>query len=229
MSLMLQQLVELCTSPAGLYWVLLASDTSIAVAYFAIPITMAVVLRDRRDDIPYPWLWTLFVTFIVACGLTHVVHVLSATSGPEHIWLLAVVSLFCALASVGTAVAFALILPQIKLLPSPIQQRAKLERLVAHRTLEKDRLIREINHRIGNQLQIIGSIISIEARKAEGEETHAVLQRLRTELDKMAHEHVERSRADYLEHDVRQMDGSPPAPSRPDGLSVGRDAAVAGG
>jgi|SRR3954469_10386563 hypothetical protein len=223
---MLQQIIELCTSPTGIYWLLLGSDISIAVAYFAIPITMAVVLRDRRDDIPYPWLWTLFVTFIVACGLTHVAHVLSAAAGPDHMWLLAVVSVFCAVASVGTAVAFAFILPQIRLLPSPVQQRAELERLVTQRTLEKDQLIREINHRIGNQLQIIGSIISIEARKAEGEETHASLQRLRTEVDKMAREHVERSRADYLEHDVRQADGSPPVASAPENLSIGAQAAA---
>lgn len=59
-----------------------------------------------------------------------------------------VVSVFCAVASVGTAVAFAFILPQIRLLPSPVQQRAELEHLVAQRTLEKDRLIREINHRV---------------------------------------------------------------------------------
>jgi hypothetical protein len=55
---------------------------TIAVAYFAILITMAVVLPDRHDDIPYPWLWTLFVTFIVACGMTHVAHVLAAAAGP---------------------------------------------------------------------------------------------------------------------------------------------------
>jgi hypothetical protein len=225
---MLYQFLELCLSPTGLYWLVLGSDISIAVAYFAIPITMAVVLRHRRDDIPYPWLWTLFVTFIVACGLTHVSHVLSAAGGPEHMWLLAAISVFCALASVGTAVAFAMILPQIRLLPSPTQQRAELAKIVAQRTLEKDRLIREINHRVGNQLQVIGSLISIEARKAQGEEAHAALQRLRHEVDKMAREHVERSRADYLEHDVRQADGSAPVTSTPDAVSsIGAQAAAA--
>src|SRR5690348_6649477 len=109
---MIQQFLDLCSSPTGLYWLLLASDVSIAVAYFAIPITMAVVLRDRRDDIPYPWLWILFVTFIVACGLTHGAHVVSAAAGAEHTWLVAAVSLFCAFTSVGTAIAFAVILPQ---------------------------------------------------------------------------------------------------------------------
>jgi hypothetical protein len=65
---MLDPLIAFCTSTGGLIWLLIASDLSIALAYFAIPVVMAVVLRERREDIPYPWLWTLFVTFIVAAG-----------------------------------------------------------------------------------------------------------------------------------------------------------------
>lgn len=104
---MLNQIIELCTSSTGLYWIVLSSDVSIALAYFAIPITMAIVLRDRKDDIPYPWLWTLFVTFIVACGLTHTAHVWSAATGTDYLEAHAGIGLFCALTSVGTAIAFA--------------------------------------------------------------------------------------------------------------------------
>src|SRR5947209_14167357 len=83
---MLEQLLALCTSGAGLYWLVVISDISIAAAYFAIPVTMALVLRHRKADIPYPWLWSLFVTFIVACGLTHVAHVWAA-AGTENLWV----------------------------------------------------------------------------------------------------------------------------------------------
>jgi hypothetical protein len=169
---------------------------------------MAVVLRHRKDDIPYPWLWTLFVTFIVACGLTHVVHAWSAITSVEYLWAHAIIGLFCALASVGTALAFAFILPQIKLLPSPAQQRAELEKLVAQRTSEKDQLIREINHRVGNQLQIISSMLSVESRRAETNESHAILGRLKTELDKMAQDHIRRSQVDYLGLGIGATDGT---------------------
>ena len=91
---MLEPLIQLCTSAAGLFWLVLASDVSIAIAYFAIPVTMAVVLRQRRDDIPYPWLWTLFVMFIVACGLTHSAHAFSAVTGGEYLWMHAAIGLF---------------------------------------------------------------------------------------------------------------------------------------
>lgn len=205
---MLDPLIQLCTSAAGLFWLVLASDVSIAVAYFAIPVTMAVVLRQRHDDIPYPWLWTLFVLFIVACGLTHSAHVLSAATGVEYLQLQAAMNFFCALTSVGTAVAFAFVLPQIKLLPSPAQQRIALAKVVAQRTSEKDQLIREINHRVGNQLQIISSLLSLESRRTENDEALDILGRLKTELDKMAHEHRERSKVDYLRYGVSSTDGT---------------------
>ena len=166
-----QEIYQFCTSYGGLIWLALASDLSVALAYFALPVTMAVVLRQRKDDIPYPWLWTLIVIFIVACGLTHVVHVWSAFTGNEYLGVQVIIGLVTAAASVGTAVAFAFILPQIKNLPSPRQQRALLEQIVANRTAEKDRLIREINHRIGNQLQIISSLIRIEKRSADSDAT----------------------------------------------------------
>lgn len=102
--------------------------------------------------------------------LTHTAHVWSATTGADYLEVHAGLGLFCALTSVGTAIAFAFVLPQIKSLPSPIRQRADLEKLVVQRTTEKDKLIREINHRIGNQLQIIRSMVSVESRRAENSE-----------------------------------------------------------
>jgi hypothetical protein len=195
---MLAQLLEYCASSTGLTWLILWSDLAIAISYFAIPFVMLVVLRDRRRDIPYPWLWTLFVTFIVACGLTHVVHVMSALMGVPYLGAAAVIGAVTALASVATAIAFSIILPQIKLLPSPKQQRAELERLVAERTKEKDVLIHEINHRVGNQLQILSSLVSIETRRATSPEVIDVLARIRAEIVSMGERHRTLSARDYL-------------------------------
>ena len=195
---MIQQILELCTSVTTLSWLVVGSDLAIATAYFAIPITMAIVLRQRREDIPYPWLWILFVAFIVACGLTHLTHVWSAAMGVNYIGLHAIIGVVTALASVGTAIAFAIIVPQIRDLPSPFQQRLQLEKLVSERTKQKDVLIREIHHRIGNQLQIIGSLLNIEERKTDDEACRAGLGRIKTELKKMADEHRDLSMQDYL-------------------------------
>jgi hypothetical protein len=202
----LQQIYQICTSHAGLVWLVMASDLLIASAYFAIPITMAVVLRHRADDIPYPWLWILFVTFIVACGLTHVVHLFGALTGSEHLATQVLIGAFTAVVSVGTAVAFALALPQIKNLPSPKRQKEFLEQAVAVRTAEKDKLLREINHRIGNQLQILSSLLRIERRKAQNADTIATLERISVELERLNARHLDYSTSDYLGSVVRNLE-----------------------
>lgn len=212
---MLAQLLEYCTSNTGLTWLILWSNLAIAVSYFAIPFVMLVVLRDRRRDIPYPWLWTLFVIFIVACGLTHVVHVMSALMGVPYLGISAVIGAITALASVATAIAFSIIIPQIRHLPSPEQQRVQLAKVVAERTKEKDELIREINHRIGNQLQVLSSLINIENRRAVTPEVHDVLGRIRTELMNMGEQHRALSGRDYLaaQNISFKSSGLPPAGS----------------
>jgi hypothetical protein len=208
---MLEALLAVCTSSSVLFWVVVVSDLSIAAAYFAIPVTMAIVMRQRREDIVYPWLWVLFVAFIMACGLTHLVHVWSATVGAENLGLLALAEATCAIVSVSTAIAFALILPEIRMLPSPARQRQMLEAAVAERTNEKDLLIREINHRIGNQLQVLQSVVSIEERKADSDAVLEVLGRLRLHLDRMSQDHRDRSAADYLaSHAAREAEAPRP-------------------
>ena len=205
---MFDPLIAYFTSANGQFWVTLSNDTSIALACFAISVTMAVALRQRRNDVPHPWLGRLLVLFFAACGLTHAAEALSAVMNSEYAWLQAAINIFSAITSICTALAFVFILPRIKLLPSPAQQRAALENLVSQRTGEKDQLIREINHRIGNQLQIVSSMLNVESRKTDNEEVLAILSRLKTELDKMAHEHIQRSKVDYLRYGVSAPGGT---------------------
>jgi hypothetical protein len=201
---MLQRILEICSSDTTLFWVVVASDLAIALAYFAIPVTMAIILRHRRADIPYPWLWGLFVVFIVACGLTHLVHAVSAFAGVEFLRLYALVAAFTALVSVGTAMAFAYIIPQIRDMPSPLEQRAELERVVFERTQQKDALIREINHRIGNQLQIISSLVHVEQRRSDNADGLAALDRIKGVLGQLSDEHSRLSMRDYLDEAGRR-------------------------
>jgi hypothetical protein len=179
-------------------WIAMTSDLAIAAAYFAIPVTMALVLWQRKDDIPYPWLWILFVLFIVACGMTHIVHVWSAIDGVQHLEAQVIIGVVTAFASVGTAIAFAFVLPEIKNLPSPHRQRILLEEAVAERTAEKDRLIREVNHRVGNQLQVMNSLVRLEKQRSDTPEVLNLLHRLETELLKMNDRHHVHSKIDYL-------------------------------
>jgi len=163
--------LALCGAMSPLGKLELAGDLAIAAAYFAIPIGMIVIFRRRLKDLPYPWLFLLFAAFIVACGLTHLIHAIQMPwTTFEHTIPEAAVKTMAALLSVTTAAALIFLLPQIKLLPSPAEQQAALERELAKRSREKDDLVWEIYHQLGNQLQVFSSALNIESRAAANDE-----------------------------------------------------------
>jgi signal transduction histidine kinase/CheY-like chemotaxis protein len=91
------------------------SDTLIGIAYFSIPITLLYFILKRRD-LPFNWMFLLFGLFIVACGLTHWMDVL--TLWQPYYWLSGTIKAITAAASVPTAAALALLIPQALALPS---------------------------------------------------------------------------------------------------------------
>ncbi len=62
--------------PASLIALHVISDGLIALAYVWIPITLIAVWR-RRDDIPFNWTLLCFAGFIVSCGVTHVMGIVT--------------------------------------------------------------------------------------------------------------------------------------------------------
>ena len=91
------------------------SDTLIGIAYFSIPVTLVYFFAKRRD-LPFNWMFLLFGLFIVACGLTHWMEVL--TLWQPYYWLSGSIKAITAAASVPTAAALALLIPQALALPS---------------------------------------------------------------------------------------------------------------
>ena len=115
------------------------SDSLIALAYFSIPITIFYYLR-RRKDVPFPFLFLMLGSFIVACGATHLIEVW--TVWQAHYWLSGGVKAFTALISMATAISFVRVLPVALTLPSPTDlQRLneQLEDRVRERTAELTR------------------------------------------------------------------------------------------
>jgi hypothetical protein len=52
------------------------SDVVIGLSYFSIPLAIAAFVR-RRPDLEYGWVAYLFVAFILACGTTHLLAILT--------------------------------------------------------------------------------------------------------------------------------------------------------
>jgi len=188
--------MALCTTEGGLRMLTLGADLMIALAYFSIPLSMLWVFRNRKVDLPYPALWISFVLFIAACGLTHLLHFIAAGVGDPMVALRTGVHVATAVISVTTAIALSLVLPQVTLLPSPRQQREQLERAVDLATRDKDALLLELHHRVGNQLAKMGAVVRREIRHSEPGTLEA-LRRIEDLLEELGEEHHRLSLQDY--------------------------------
>lgn len=101
-----------------LLWLHILSDALTGLAYWSIPIALAVLVRRRRD-LAFPWAFDLFALFILLCGATHF----------AGIWVLwfpdyeieGVLKALTAVASVATAIVVWPLLPKVLALPSPAQ------------------------------------------------------------------------------------------------------------
>src|ERR671932_1341406 len=57
-----------------LVWLHIVSDSLIALAYYSIPIMLLYFVHKRRD-VPFPRMFLMFGTFIIACGTSHLISI----------------------------------------------------------------------------------------------------------------------------------------------------------
>jgi PAS domain S-box-containing protein len=113
------------------------SDGLIAASYFSIPIFL-IALAQKRQDLPFRWLFWLFGGFIISCGTTHSMEVITLWY-PVY-WLLGVVKAITALLSVWTALELVPLLPQALTIPSTEQLKAintQLEEIEERKVVEE--------------------------------------------------------------------------------------------
>jgi two-component sensor histidine kinase len=189
------------------------SDAIIAASYFSVPLALLTLLRQRHD-IEYRWIISLFVAFIVACGLSHLLGIVT-------LWLPiyeieGVEKAVTAALSLTTAIALWPLVPRLVALPSPSQlerlnrelsgtiaeqqataqllresearikqANAELERRVEQRTEEisatnarlsealkqRDLLLREVYHRVKNNLQVVDGLLFMHMMQPEDAHT----------------------------------------------------------
>lgn len=135
----------------GILWMHVIADVLLAMAYFAIPFVLLHVARRRRD-LPFNWLLVCFGVFIIACGLTHVMHVWNVWH--TAYWLEGALKLIAAAASVPTAILLWRSLPSILSVPSQRQLRDANEQL-ARATRELEAFTASVSHDLRSPLTTI--------------------------------------------------------------------------
>jgi PAS domain S-box-containing protein len=104
----------------------IASDGVIAFSYFVIPFAL-LLLRNKRRDVKFGWMFMLFGVFIVACGATHLMAIYTLWHPIYR--LEGAIKAIPALASITTALLLLKLVPTVAKLPSQEQhQRESDER-----------------------------------------------------------------------------------------------------
>ncbi|WP_413164754.1 PAS domain S-box protein [Capilliphycus salinus ALCB114379] len=96
----------------------LVSDALISLSYYFIPIALLRLLNQRQDA-PFRVVWFLFAAFIVTCGTTHFLSIV--TLWYPIYWISGVMKALTAIVSMITAFQLISIIPQALALPSPKQ------------------------------------------------------------------------------------------------------------
>src|SRR6184192_2124605 len=131
----------------GLVRLHVISDFLIAAAYFVIPFTLLLFVRRRRD-LPFNWMFVCLGIFIVACGMTHVMEII--TLWKPYYWISGLVKAITALASVPTAILLIRLIPSAVNIPGPAVLRAANEALI-----EQTKLLNLIVTSIGDGLLVV--------------------------------------------------------------------------
>jgi signal transduction histidine kinase len=105
------------------------------LAYVAIPFLL-IYFSHRRRDLPFPWVFWLFGAFIIGCGMTHLMEVVTSLTPVYR--LSGVIKLLTAGVSVATAVALVPLVPKALSLRSPQELEEQIkEREVAETALRE--------------------------------------------------------------------------------------------
>jgi PAS domain S-box-containing protein len=171
-----------CLREPAVVWLHAASDTAIAGAYLAIPITLVKL----RRDLAFRWIFLLFGLFILACGITHIFAVWTLWHPVYR--LEGVVKAFTAFVSIPTAILLIKLIPAALALPSPARLReevsarraaenevrqlnAELERRVLERTeeLEKSMIDLDVNTARLSELTAALDMAQLIVRRFDGE------------------------------------------------------------
>jgi signal transduction histidine kinase/CheY-like chemotaxis protein len=148
----------------------IVADSVIALAYFSIPVVLVILVRRRRD-LAFGWVFWCFATFIMACGLTHVMSIWTLFQSVYG--LEAIVKVITAIASIATAFLLWPLLPKAIALPSPDKLQAANAELAAI-VKQRDAALEELRGQIGQREEAEAALLQSQKLEAVGQLTGGI-------------------------------------------------------
>ena len=177
----------------GLVGLHILSDSLISLAYFLIPLELIYIVKKRKD-IPFDWLFMLFGSFIVCCGITHIMEIWTLWH-PDY-WLSGLLKAITAIVSLCTASVVVDLIPKILAIPSPDQLAAA--NLALQVEIAERKQVQEALSQLTLELEN-----RVQERTADLEEANQLLRRENRDR-KLAEESLRRSEA-QLQKQTEQL------------------------
>lgn len=173
-----------CYSNPSLVWTHVIADSLIAIAYLAISVTLAYLVRKGRRDIPFHWILLAFGLFIIACGGTHFMEVVTVWI-PVYVFSAAVKG-FTVVASLTTAAILPFMVPRILTLVQQAKESEQVTTKLRASEERKEALLREVHHRVKNNLAVICSLFYLQSTHTKDQESVQIFCDMENRVHSMA-------------------------------------------
>jgi signal transduction histidine kinase len=173
-----------------LVWANVISDLLITLAYYSIPLILVVFIRKRRD-VPFSAVFAIFAIFILSCGTTHLLEIVSVWNPVYR--LAAVVKIITAIASLVAVAMLIPVLPQALALPSLASTNARLQATseeLRRSNAELEQFAYVASHDLQEPLRMVSLHLDLLHRRLDSPAT-----RQEVELIRRASEGAERMKA----------------------------------
>lgn len=131
----------------SLLWAFVISDSLIAASYFTIPLAL-ITLVKKRDDLQFSWIIVLFSIFILACGTTHFISIITIWQPIYRVD--AMFKIITAIASSITAIMLWRLMPKALAVPTIEQIRTTINKLEeeVNLRLKAELALQELNSKL---------------------------------------------------------------------------------